>query len=1075
MPLEVAALAPLSVGTIAWRDAAGVFQLTVVAKATFEIRPDHRARLIDPYPLFGDVYFEENEGRSLRVASDYAPRKPKVDVLFTGAAYAPVGEHVTHRSVRLAMAVDGKSLFDKKLLAIGSRERDRSGTPTPPHPFAYLPLRWELAYGGASSRANPIGVGEDPGDPRLPSVVDPGNPKRAAGLGPVPPSWWARRELLGGADPVVLATPVPTLRAGIDLAYFNAAPPDQQLASLRGDEQVLMAGLHPTIPEITWRLPGLRAHAALDLGGSRREVPLQIDTLWIEGEMLRCTVTWRGAVALEAAQPPQLDSAVVMATLAKGDAAPSWERRPAPRVEAPALLGASPVPEATSIFQKSSSIELEMEHSMVFAPKSDKPLRLPKRVTANVPIVNETGLFAWTIPWQIKPQDHAVVVVVKATYLVGEDGTLALAPEQDPPSGDVEHEPDEVAPGASSLRYASDFAIFKPAADVLLVGHAYPPDETVGVSNVELRLGNLRRRIAVFGDRTWGGFGFEGKPARFERMPLRWERAMGGPLSEDNPVGRGFKSGVLAPNLERPEALVRTRDDRPAPACFAPVSPAWKARRSKTGTYDAAWMKERWPYLPADFDWSHFNAAPPEQQVPYLRGDERFAVIGVRQGGRGFEGQLPGLRPRVFAQRTEEVGGDFFEVLLRLDTAWIDADAGKLVLVWRGLYATPDDDSPDIAAVFVDVEAGSAGSLESGPAHRGEAVRPLEEVRARFLARIAAAELLPLGAMAFPGEPEADARGERPPLPPGPAAPARAQVLARLAAGESLARADLSGVDLSGADLAGADLTGAILAGANLSDAVLDRTKLAGAVLAGAHADRASLVEADLAGADLTGARLGRAKLDKAVLGGAVLDGVRASGASFAEARAERASFVGARLDDATLDRASLVAADFSRAELGGASLRGAALDDVRLYAVRGDGAHFDAATMARARADQASLRRASFARVTAPQSVWEGADLTGATFAEATIADALFPRARLDEATLAKATATGASFRRASLKRARCVRANLMKAVFERADLTEADLRGANLYQAETWRAKTSHVDLTAANVTGTKLAGRR
>jgi uncharacterized protein YjbI with pentapeptide repeats len=1064
MPLEVAALAPLSVGTIAWRDAAGVLQLTVLAKATLEIRPDHRARLVDPYPLFGDVYFEENEGRSLRVASDYAPRKPKVDVLFTGAAYAPVGEHVTHRSIRLAMAVSGKSLFDKKLLAIGSRERDRSGTPAPPQPFAYLPLRWELAYGGPASRANPIGVGEDASDPRLPSVVDPANPKRAAGLGPVPPSWWARRELLGGADPAVLAAPVPTLRAGIDLAYFNAAPPDQQLASLGGDEQVLMAGLHPTIPEITWRLPGLRAHAVLDLGGARREVPLAIDTLWIEGEMLRCTVTWRGAVAIEAAQAALLDGALVMATLAKGGAAPSWERRPSPRpqVEAPAIVGASPVLEATSIFQKSSSIELEMEHSMVFAPKSDKPLRLPKRVTANVPIVNETGLFAWTIPWQVKPPDYAVVVVVKATYLIAEDGSLALAPEQDPPSGDVEHEPDELAPGASSLRYASDFAIFKPAADVLLVGHAYPPDETVGVSNVELRMGNLRRRIAVFGDRKWGGFGLEGQPARFEKMPLRWERAMGGPLSEDNPVGRGFKSGVLAPNLERPEALARTRDDRPEPACFAPVSSGWKARRSKTGTYDAAWMRERWPYLPADFDWSHFNAAPPEQQVPYLRGDERFAVVGVRPGGRGFEGQLPGMRPRVFAQRTEDVGGDFFEVLLRLDTAWIDADDGKLVLVWRGLYATPDDDSPDVAALFVDVE-------------HGEAARPLEQVRERFLARIAAAELLPLGAMASPGEPEQGASGERPPLPRGPAAPSRAQVLARLAAGESLAGADLSGVDLAGAELAGADLTGAILAGASLADAVLDRAKLAGAVLAGAHVDRASLVEADLAGADLTGAALARAKLDKAALGGAVLDGVRASGASFVEARAERASFVGARLDDATLDRAALGAADFSRAELVGASLRGAVLDDVRLYAARGDTARLDGASMARARADQASLRQASFTRVSAPQSVWEGADLRGATFAEATLPDALFPRANLDEATLAKATATGASFRRASLKRARCVRANLMKAAFERADLTEADLRGANLYQAETWRAKTGHVDLTAANVTGTKLVGRR
>ncbi|MGD0525200.1 MAG: DUF2169 domain-containing protein, partial [Polyangiaceae bacterium] len=319
MPLEIAALAPLSVGTLAWRDTAGVQHLTVIAKGTFEIRPDHRARAVDPYPLFGDLYFEENLGRSLRVASDYVPRKPKVDVLFTGAAYAPAGERVTHRSIRLAMAVGGKTIIDKKLLAVGSRERDKSGTPTPPQPFVHLPLRWELAFGGASSRTNPIGVGEDPGDQRLPSIVDPSNPKRAAGLGPVPPSWIARQEALGGADPAALVGPMPTLSAGMD-AYFNSAPPDQQLITLRGDESVLMSGLHPAIPEMTWRLPGVRAHAALELRGSRRVVALDADTVWIEGQMLRCAVTWRGSFALDAADAAGLDSARLLATLAKLDA-----------------------------------------------------------------------------------------------------------------------------------------------------------------------------------------------------------------------------------------------------------------------------------------------------------------------------------------------------------------------------------------------------------------------------------------------------------------------------------------------------------------------------------------------------------------------------------------------------------------------------------------------------------------------------------------------------------------------------------------------------------------------------------
>ena len=116
-------------------------------------------------------------------------------------------------------------------------------------------------------------------------------------------------------------------------------------------------------------------------------------------------------------------------------------------------------------------------------------------------------------------------------------------------------------------------------------------------------------------------------------------------------------------------------------------------------------------------------------------------------------------------------------MLLRLDTAWFDTDANKLVLVWRGLYATPDDDSPDIAALYVDVE-------------QGETTRPLEEARERFLARIASAELLPMAAMAFPERAGAGAAAAARRCLPAPGAPpARRSSQAAIAAGASLAQA----------------------------------------------------------------------------------------------------------------------------------------------------------------------------------------------------------------------------------------------------------------------------------------------
>jgi|GEM_PF-149223 len=1058
MAMELVTFAPVALGAVRWVDAGGATNLTVIVKATFELRHGAAALLVQPYPLFGDLPYEENEGRSLRIASDFAPSKPRADVLVTGTAYAPPGERVTHRTVRLAVARDGRMLVDKKLLVVGPRDRDRSGTPTPPAPFAHLPVRYELAYGGAASRDNPVGVGADPGDTRLPSIVDPENPKRAVGLGALPAWWEARAAALRGADPAGLSKPIPVIPPGLDLAYFNAAPADQQTDMLRGDEALLLAGLHPAFDEVQSRLPGTRAHARLVLGRNTVDVPLSADTLWIDGDLLRCTMTWRGAVAVAEAEVPVLHWARVLATVTHGREAPSWQ---APAHSGP---GSPPAPLTTTLVMdgassqvpRSSAIQLELEQAAIFAPASDKPPRIPPRVTPHVPVVNATTLPVWTMPWQVRPPEHALVVVAKATFLMGEDGALTLSGNQDPPSGDVFFDADEATPHGSSLRYPSDFAIFKPAADVLLVGHAYSPDPASGVAHVELRVGELRRRVAVFGDRRWGSFGFEGRPARFEKMPLRWERAMGGPLSDANPIGRGYKTGILAPNLERPEALVKTAGDRPAPACFGPAAPHWKPRRAKLGTYDGSWLRERWPYFPADFDWSYFNSAPAEQQVAYLRGDERFSLRGVRPGGAAFEGALTGLRPRVYAQRTEAAGGSFFEVSMRLDTAWFDTDEKKVVLVWRGLFPTADEDAPDIAALFVD----------------GDAQLPLEKARGRLLARVAASAVVPVAELAFPDEPQTDA-GEAPPPSPPPAM-TRDQVMAKLRAG-GLAGLDLTGARLAQLDLSGADLSGAILARADLSGAKLDRAKLAGAVLTGARAEGASFRGADLTGADMTGARLRGASFEAAVLSAAVLDGVRATGATFARASGDRVSFVGARLDDANLDGANLPAANLSRASVVRASFRAASLDDVRLLDARASAAVFEGASMRRARADHAVLTRATLSAIDAPGSVWESADLTGASLQGAKLPEALFIRATLDDALLNKATATGASFRRASLKRARCMRANLMNAGFERADLTEADLRGANLYQAETWRAKTARVDLATANVSGTKLSRAR
>ena len=53
---------------------------------------------------------------------------------------------------------------------------------------------------------------------------------------------------------------------------------------------------------------------------------------------------------------------------------------------------------------------------------------------------------------------------------------------------------------------------------------------------------------------------------------------------------------------------------------------------AKAGTYDATWHATRWPWFPADIDWSYFNAAPTEQRIVALLNDDSNAVGQVHLG-----------------------------------------------------------------------------------------------------------------------------------------------------------------------------------------------------------------------------------------------------------------------------------------------------------------------------------------------------------------------------------------------------------------------------------------------------------
>jgi hypothetical protein len=313
-------------------------------------------------------------------------------------------------------------------------------------------------------------------------------------------------------------------------------------------------------------------------------------------------------------------------------------------------------------------------------------------------IENRTPFAAEALFMQDEEGRALVVPVVKATYAIGR-GKLQLADHQRPVNGAGEFWGE---PGQSSYKYEPEVAFVKPATDVALLGHGYPPKGVATELLVTLRVGPLEKRVRVIGDRHWTKSVVgttASKPTPFERLPLVWERAFGGwdrsnadpakhAFEPRNPVGTGFRSkhgrfeeGTRLPNLEDPERPLKSHGDSPPPAGFGFIAPHWQPRARFAGTYDDAWSRQRKPLLPMDFDRRFFNAAAPGLVAPgFLRGDEPVAVENASRVGT-LRFALPGVPAP--AARVRMRTGEQPSVPTHLDTVIINTDEEVVFLLWR--------------------------------------------------------------------------------------------------------------------------------------------------------------------------------------------------------------------------------------------------------------------------------------------------------------------------------------------------------------------------------------------------------
>ncbi len=295
-PVDVAALGPIAVGTVLWRSG-GVLYVTALVKASFSFDGKGTLRPIDAEQLrASDQHRDNHPMRTLLGVTETVPMVPKTDVFITGSAFAHRGK-VTKLDARLLVRRGRRVLINKKTQVIG----DRAHNEDKPAPFESMPLSLERAIGGTGFRDNPLGVGIEALSPR-PNLIDPDAPRqRVGGFAPIPRTFSARRARLRTADRKGLSKSILEIAEDFDWSYFQAAPDDQQVAELAGNEVIELYGMHPRRSVVKLRLPRIGAEARLYTRDDTADEPpfrLRAGTIHIDTNKQTCSVVWHGHVPL---------------------------------------------------------------------------------------------------------------------------------------------------------------------------------------------------------------------------------------------------------------------------------------------------------------------------------------------------------------------------------------------------------------------------------------------------------------------------------------------------------------------------------------------------------------------------------------------------------------------------------------------------------------------------------------------------------------------------------------------------------------------------------------------------------
>jgi uncharacterized protein YjbI with pentapeptide repeats len=654
--------------------------------------------------------------------------------------------------------------------------------------------------------------------------------------------------------------------------------------------------------------------------------------------------------------------------------------------------------------------------------------------------------------------------------------------------------------------FLPDAIPFKPVAEFTVKGTCWLAEPDVqGV--VTMAVGPLSKSLRVLGPRQWqkrlGGW-HPGPPEPFTSLPLSYEHALGGPFDPDNPEGHGRDpvTGVVTslpvPRLERPDEPIRSPSQRLGLVGCGPIPAGWQSRRRWIGTLTDAWARDRWPWIPDDFDSRFFLTAPEDQQAAgFFRGDESIRLAGMHPEGHLITADLPRRRARCFiarnASRTWNAPvGEFEEVPLVLDTIAIDADKGYYDLVWRGQTPIAHIAGRDVHSLLIFLErlnepeqppawyrdlfdqvlAAEVGRAEQPELEAAEFEAEMAEFEQTLKARLKAELVIPPEVLAGMEETAALARENsryfaeagRPQYDAVGMIESQLDELRQAIAGfDSRVEQGLAAPQLTKAKMA--EILGnsadepLIDLPAIRENAAFLRDKLGDPHLA--PDTREQLLDS-LARWDSTETELSTL-LDRV---SAIQPDVEAQlQASLPAWMLREPPPIDEPLDVEAARREglahlNLAGYDFHGLDLSGVDFREASLDRVNFSGCTLRGCDFTAATVGRADFGSADLSEAILAGVDFSQSnlagsCFSGAELSGASFSGRSLVGADFSNTRGEGTDFFRADLTRARFRAAELATPTFTEATLDGGDFTEASLTKAEMDGVHCHDGQFARAK--------------------